>query len=60
MAANEITADELAKRVGVGVRLVQKWRAGEVIPSYPNLRALEDALDRPVAWFFSENGEEAA
>lgn len=60
MAEAGIGPDDLAQRLGVVVRLVQKWRAGDVIPSYANLRALSEELDKPVAWFFSENGEEAA
>lgn len=54
MALTGVTNDELAVRLGVGVRLVQKWRAGDVIPSYANLRALERELGKPVAWFWTE------
>jgi transcriptional regulator with XRE-family HTH domain len=51
---------ELARRIGVQVRLVLKWRRGDVIPSWANLVRLGQELDRPVDWFFSEDGAEAA
>lgn len=47
---------ELGELVGVTVRSVQAWEAGEVIP-YRYLRDLERALGRPAAWFL--HGEEA-
>lgn len=47
---------ELGDLVGVTVRSVQAWEAGEVIP-YRYLRQIESALGRPAAWFL--HGEEA-
>jgi transcriptional regulator with XRE-family HTH domain len=48
------TNDEVAAGVGVGVRLYLKWKAGSVIPSYPNLHRLAQFFELPVAWFFEE------
>lgn len=47
---------ELGELVGVTVRSVQAWEAGEVIP-YRYLRDLERALGKPAAWFL--HGDEA-
>jgi transcriptional regulator with XRE-family HTH domain len=61
-AAAGLSNEALATRVGVGLRLLQKWRAGDVEPRYENLHKLAVALDRDVAWFYApaESGSEAA
>lgn len=48
------TNGEVAEALGVSVRLYQKWKAGKVTPSYPNLVRLADFYGHPVSWFFSE------
>ncbi len=60
MEAHDLTSDDLARLVGVNVRLVQKWRAGSTIPSFTNLKRLEKVLGKPVSWFFSEEAEAVA
>lgn len=52
----------LATSVGVGLRLLQKWRSGEVEPRYENLVKLASALGREVSWFYraAESGSKAA
>jgi transcriptional regulator with XRE-family HTH domain len=54
--AGAMGQQELGDLVGVTVRSVQAWEAGEVIP-YRYLRDLESALGRPAAWIL--HGEEA-
>lgn len=56
--AAEKTNAVVADGVGVDVRLYLKWKAGTVMPSYPNLAKLAAFYNRPVAWFFA--GEAAA
>jgi DNA-binding transcriptional regulator YiaG len=51
-AAAWLTNDTLAERVGVKVRLLQKWRAGTVAPSGGNLIALGRALDCHPEFFY--------
>lgn len=46
--------------MGVGLRLVQRWRAGDGEPSGLNLVRLAAALRREPAWFYEEAGLEAA
>jgi transcriptional regulator with XRE-family HTH domain len=48
------TNDEVATGIGVGVRLYLKWKAGTVVPSYPNLHRLAQFFELPLAWFFEE------
>jgi transcriptional regulator with XRE-family HTH domain len=59
-----LSNEALAAQVGVGLRLLQKWRAGEVEPRYENLVKLAAALDREVAWFYApaepDSGKAAA
>lgn len=52
--------EDLARDVGVNVRLLSKWRAGTVMPSMPNLVKLSQRLNKPLDWFFREPDEEAA
>lgn len=54
-SARGLTNDQLAREIDVTVRLVQRWRAGTVVPSLPNLHRLSETLDRPVAWFFTDD-----
>jgi transcriptional regulator with XRE-family HTH domain len=50
-----LTNEQLAREIGVGARLVSKWRAGTVIPSMPNLTKLSHRLNKPLDWFFRED-----
>lgn len=56
------TVEELARLVGISLRLVQKHRAGDNAPGHGNLLAYSRALKKPVAWFFEDhsNGRAAA
>lgn len=49
-----LTNEELAARVGLGLRLVQKHRAGANAPSLENLARYGRVLGYPVSWFFEE------
>lgn len=60
MAEVEMTTPELARLLDVNQRLVQKWRAGTTTPGYANMKRLEEALGKPVSWFFTEDTEAAA
>lgn len=48
----EMTNAQLAAAVGVDPRLVQKWKAGTVIPGLPNLVKLARIFECDVSWFF--------
>lgn len=48
------TVEELARRVGLSLRLVQKHRAGDNAPSLANLGKYARVLGKPVAWFFED------
>lgn len=56
-AKSGMSNEELAARAGVGLRLLQKWRAGTVEPRYESLLKLADALGHDVAWFYAEQSE---
>jgi len=53
-AAAGLTTEELARTIGVGLRLVQRWRAAEGEPSGENLIRLARALGRDAEWFYDE------
>lgn len=56
-----LTNEALAREVGVGLRLLQKWRAGDVEPRYGNLLKLSEALGVSVADLYAEaDSREAA
>jgi len=56
-----LTNDALAREVGLGLRLVQKHRAGDHAPTLENLARYGRVLGRPVAWFFgADNLKDAA
>lgn len=52
--ASGLANADLARAVGVHLRLLQKWRAGTVTPSMENLAKLSRVLDRPLSWFFED------
>lgn len=45
-----LTQDQLADLIGVGMRQVQYYEAGESDP-YRKLAKIAEALNRPVGWF---------
>lgn len=47
-----MTNAQLAAAVGVDPRLVQKWKAGTVMPGLPNLLKLARIFECDVSWFF--------
>lgn len=49
----DIKNEQLARELGVSLRLVQKWRSGEVRPGGVNLVKIARLFDRDVSWFFS-------
>lgn len=61
-AAAYMSNRELAHAVGVSERLLGKWRAGTITPSWPKLVALGEKLGRDPAWFYAEHesAEQAA
>jgi transcriptional regulator with XRE-family HTH domain len=58
-ASSGLTTESLAREIGIGVRVVQKWRSGEVTPSGGSLVALSEVLGCPPESFYTEL-EEAA
>lgn len=59
-AAAGITNEALARQAGVGVRLLQKWRAGTVEPRYEGVAKIAAVLERDVQWFYTEPETEAS
>lgn len=51
--ARGLTNEELARRTGVALRTVLRWRRGES-PRLPNLVRLADALDVPKSYFIQD------
>lgn len=58
--ARNLKNRELADLVGIDVRLLQKHKAGDNMPSDENLLRYARALDVPVSWFFEDNDRAAA
>jgi transcriptional regulator with XRE-family HTH domain len=57
-AGKELTQRQLASKVnGVDALAVSRWERGVSMPRPENLMALAEALDREVAWFYSEPSE---
>lgn len=52
-----LRTEDLAREVGLGLRLVQKHRAGHNAPSFENLARYAQVLRRPIAWFFERHPE---
>lgn len=52
--------EDLARALGVSVRLLQRWRSGRGEPSGANLAALTRVLGRDASWFFADPDEKAA
>lgn len=59
-AESGLTNEELAREIGVGLRLLQKWRAGTVEPRYENLQKLAAVLKREVSWFYAVEAADTA
>ena len=55
-----MTQTMLALQLGVSLRAVQKWVAGDAIPSSQTFLALAELLDREPQWFYTEPEREAA
>lgn len=53
--AKGLTRRQLALACGVTDRAIYNWETGARHPRGPMLPALEQILDRPVAWFFTED-----
>lgn len=56
--AAEINTETLARQVGVGLRVVQRWRSGDTEPAGRNLVRLAAVLRRDPAWFFEDQTAE--
>lgn len=53
--ARGLSTEDLAREVRLGLRLVQKHRAGDNAPSFENLARYAQVLDRPIGWFFERH-----
>lgn len=52
-ALNGTTSEAFARRIGVTLRTVQRWRADEGQPTASTLMLISDALGREPSWFFT-------
>jgi Zn-dependent peptidase ImmA (M78 family)/DNA-binding XRE family transcriptional regulator len=52
------TPEQIARRVGTSLEIVQQWEAGEKRPTIKQLRTVADYLERPVAHFYLEEPPE--
>lgn len=53
-ASAGLTNDQLARELCISVRLVQRWRSGDTIPRYQNVRRISKVLDKTPDYFFRE------
>jgi transcriptional regulator with XRE-family HTH domain len=51
---------KLAQELGVDSQYVSRWERGKVMPTLGNLHRLAEALDRDVAWFYTDHDKAAA
>lgn len=54
-----MTTEDLARELGVGLRLVQRWRSGHGAPSGHNLVLLAGALGKEAGWFYEAESHAA-
>lgn len=50
-----LTQRALAEQVGVDSMVISKWERANHRPSHENMIRLAEALDRSVAWFYTEH-----
>jgi transcriptional regulator with XRE-family HTH domain len=50
-----VTNEALARQIDVGLRDVQRWRAGTAEPRGHRLVALADALGHDSGWFYTDH-----
>jgi transcriptional regulator with XRE-family HTH domain len=55
-----LTQSQLGRLVGVDNQLVSNWERGRGRPSDANLVRLSDALERDLAWFYTDHDKAAA
>ena len=51
-----LTQNELAEVIGYSGRAVQTWEQGERTPRAHALREISKATNKPLSWFFMEEG----
>lgn len=56
----KVTVEELARAVGISLRLVQKHLAGDNAPGHENLLRYSRFFGKPVSWFFERHEKAAA
>ena len=49
-----LTQEQMARQVGVTLRVVQRWSSGEGEPSAESLARICSVLGRPVEFFYPE------
>jgi transcriptional regulator with XRE-family HTH domain len=54
-AAKGLTNEDLAREADVRLRVLQRYRKGEVEPNGAALARLCNALDRPAGWFYDDD-----
>lgn len=53
-----ITQSDLARKINMSPQNVSKWERGESLPDAVTLKAIADTLNKEIAYFYGENGDE--
>lgn len=59
-AAAQLTQRELAYKLETDAMSVSRWETGRVMPSWPRLAALSEALGVGIDWLLMDHEERAA
>ncbi|MBQ7567187.1 helix-turn-helix transcriptional regulator [bacterium] len=51
---------ELAQRLGLSVTAVSQWESGSTCPEIPRLLQVAQIVNKPLAWFFTEDDDDSA
>ena len=51
----KLKQSEFAPLIGVSVTVVSQWENGSICPEIPKLLQVAQLVDKPLAWFFTED-----
>lgn len=58
LAEKQMTQEALAREAGVGLRIVQDWCNGRVLPRWPRLVTVACVLGRDPGWFYGNHDDQ--